>query len=134
LIDFGISSSGDVDLIGREGDAITGTPYYMSPEQGAGAPTDERTDLYALGIIHYQMLTGEKPYVGETPHAILEQHCTAPLPQLPAHLAAHQPLLDRLLAKEAGQRHSSARELMEAIEKVVASSAAAEPQVSAGAA
>ena len=134
LIDFGISSSGDVDLIGREGDAITGTPYYMSPEQGAGAPTDERTDLYALGIIHYQMLTGEKPYVGDTPHAILEQHCTAPLPQLPADLAAHQPLLDRLLAKEAGQRHSSARELMEAIEKVIASSAAAEPQVSAGAA
>jgi serine/threonine protein kinase len=118
LIDFGISSSADVNraLDADGANAITGTPYYMSPEQGRGEVTDERTDLYALGVILYQMLTGEKPYVGDTPEAILEQHCNAPLPQLPEHLGTYQPLVDRLLAKDANQRLATARELIEAIE------------------
>lgn len=133
LIDFGISSSIDVDLIGREGTAITGTPYYMSPEQAAGAPPDERADLYALGIMHYQMLTGEKPYVGASTDEIFELHRNAPLPQLPARLAVHQPLIDRLLAKEPSQRLASARELIEAIDKVAANAAAAEPLAPAAA-
>jgi serine/threonine-protein kinase PpkA len=119
LIDFGISSSDAVNSSGeRDGAAITGTPYYMSPEQASGAPTDERTDLYALGIILYHMLTGEKPYVGDTPHAILDQHREAPLPRLPKYLAALQPLLDCLLVKDAQQRLANARELIEAIDKM----------------
>jgi serine/threonine protein kinase len=133
LIDFGISSSADVNLTAREGKAITGTPYYMSPEQAAGAPTDERTDFYALGIIHYQMLTGDKPYVGDTTDAILEQHRTAPPPLLPPELAAHQSLLDRLLAKDVSQRLGHAREVIEEIEKVGASLAAGQPQLPASA-
>lgn len=118
LIDFGISSSAHIDrALDVDGaKSITGTPYYMSPEQGRGELTDERTDLYALGVILYQMLTGEKPYVGETPEAILEQHCNAPLPQLPEHLKVYQPLIDRLLAKDAKQRLATARELIEAID------------------
>ncbi len=68
----------------------------MSPEQARGEPTDERTDLYALGVILFQMLTGEKLYVGDTTQAILDQHSHAPLPKLAAHLIANQPLLDRL--------------------------------------
>ena len=75
----------------------------MSPEQARGEPTDERTDLYALGVILYQMLTGEKLYVGETTQAILDQHTHAPLPRLPSSLGANQPLLDRLLAKDAAR-------------------------------
>jgi serine/threonine protein kinase len=121
LIDFGISHSADVNQpTGKEGEAITGTPYYMSPEQARGEATDERTDLYALGIILHQMLTGEKPYVGDTTHAILDQHRDAPLPRLPEHVSAHQPLLDRLLAKDLSQRLANARELIEAIEKAPA--------------
>ena len=119
LIDFGISHSAHVNQPSEEGQqSITGTPYYMSPEQARGAPTDERTDLYALGVILYQMLTGEKPFVGETPQAILDQHVNAPLPRLPAHLSAHQALVDRLLAKDAMQRLANSRELLEAIEKI----------------
>ena len=90
----------------------------MSPEQSRGEPTDERTDLYALGVILYQMLTGEKLYVGETTRAILDQHNHAPLPHLAAHLDAHQPLLDRLLAKDVAQRLGNARELIETIERI----------------
>ena len=62
LIDFGISTS--TSLTAGEGRVISGTPYYMSPEQAKAKPTDERTDLYALGIILFQMLTGEKPHLG----------------------------------------------------------------------
>jgi DNA-binding NarL/FixJ family response regulator len=120
LIDFGISQSSW--RAGASGHSrkqrITGTPYYMSPEQARGETTDERTDLYSLGVILYQMLTGEKPYVGPDTRSILDQHCDAPLPRLPAHAAAFQPLLDRLLAKEADQRPSSARALIETIERV----------------
>src|SRR5262249_26544435 len=97
LIDFGISHSLGSEAVGNPA-AISGTPSYMSPEQARGEPTDERTDLYALGVILYQMLTGEKLYVGETTQAILDQHSDAPLPRLAPELGANQPLLDRLLA------------------------------------
>ena len=121
LIDFGISHGLRREDELAAGDAsstsISGTPYYMSPEQARGEPTDERTDLYALGVILYQMLTGEKLYVGDTTQAILDQHSHAPLPRLAAHLGAHQPLLDRLLAKDASARLANARELIEAIER-----------------
>jgi serine/threonine protein kinase len=120
LIDFGISHSAHVNTPPADDAAqqIAGTPYYMSPEQARGAATDERTDLYALGVILYQMLTGEKPFTGETTEAILEQHRNAPLPRLPAPLAAQQALLDQLLAKDATQRLANAREVLEAIEQM----------------
>jgi serine/threonine protein kinase len=122
LIDFGISQSAHVarpapDAARAE---IAGTPYYISPEQAAGAATDERTDLYALGIILYQMLTGEKPYVGATTDAILEQHRHAALPALGPELAAYQPLLNKLLAKDPNQRFGNAREALEALEQTPA--------------
>jgi serine/threonine protein kinase len=136
LIDFGISHAlrrdGD-PAVGESPAAISGTPYYMSPEQARGEPTDERTDLYALGVILYQMLTGEKLYVGDTTQAILDQHSRAPLPRLAAHLGAHQPLLDRLLAKDVSARLANARELIEAIERIPATAPEPEqPQALAG--
>ena len=127
LIDFGISHALHSAPVGHPA-TISGTPYYMSPEQARGEPTDERTDLYALGVILYQMLTGEKPYVGETTQAILDQHSEAPPPRLAPHLGANQPLLDRLLTKDATARLANARELLEAIERVgAAATPTAEP-------
>jgi serine/threonine protein kinase len=119
LIDFGISHQIH-EILDTQNQPISGTPYYMSPEQALGQPTDERTDLYALGVILYQMLTGEKPFTGDTTDAILEQHHNAPVPRLPAHLAAYQTLLDKLLAKEAAQRLANAREVTETIDRLVA--------------
>ena len=129
LIDFGISHSAHVNQPSDDGSLITiaGTPYYMSPEQARGETTDERTDLYALGIVLYQMLTGEKPYVGETTRAILEQHCESATPTLPSPLDPLQPLLDRLLAKDRSQRLANARELIEALDE--ANEAVAELEV-----
>jgi len=125
LIDFGISHGlRREDELAAAADSsptsISGTPYYMSPEQARGEQTDERTDLYALGVILYQMLTGEKLYVGDTTQAILDQHSHAPLPRLAPHLSANQPLLDRLLAKDVSSRLANARELIEAIERIPA--------------
>jgi len=130
LIDFGISHSAHVSAqpVAADGEqAIAGTPYYMSPEQVRGDATDERTDLYALGVILYQMLTGEKPFSGETTAAILDQHCHTPVPRLEGDLAVHQPLLDKLLAKDAAQRLATAREVIEAIEQVPRPSSAQPP-------
>ena len=106
---------------------ITGTPYYMSPEQAAGLAADERADLYSLGVILYQMLTGEKPYVGATTEEILEQHRSAAVPALPPGLEACQPLLNRLLAKDSAQRFGSAREVLEALQQTVAAIAETAP-------
>jgi serine/threonine protein kinase len=119
LIDFGISQSAHVARPkGDDASAeIAGTPYYISPEQAAGAATDERTDLYALGVILYQMLTGEKPYIGVTTDEILDQHRNAALPLLETELAACQPLLNKLMAKDPSQRFGNAREALEALEQ-----------------
>jgi serine/threonine protein kinase len=120
LIDFGISQSkraGDSVSV-DETELISGTPYYMSPEQARGEPTDERTDLYALGVIAYQMLCGAKPYVGDRREDILAQHTDAPVPKLPLEHAHYQPLIDRLLAKTARQRLASAREVIEIVDRL----------------
>ena len=120
LIDFGISKStkGDRESIVQMAEGVVGTPYYMSPEQADGATTDERSDLYALGIMLYEMLLGEKPFVGDTPSAILDCHRHDPIPELPANLKELQPILNRLLAKQPDQRIGSARQLIETIESL----------------
>jgi serine/threonine protein kinase len=129
LIDFGISHSAHVAKPDPEATQpeIAGTPYYISPEQASGATTDERTDLYSLGVILFQMLTGEKPYVGATTEQILEQHRNAALPLLPRELTAYQPLLNKLLAKEPNQRFGSAREALEQIPVAAEQATPAEP-------
>jgi len=120
LIDFGISRSKLEPPPPPDGESerISGTPYYMSPEQVRGEPTDERTDLYALGVIVYQMLSGAKPFSGDDTANILAQHVDAPVPRLPRQLIHYQPLIDRLLAKSAGQRLASAREVIELVERL----------------
>jgi tRNA A-37 threonylcarbamoyl transferase component Bud32 len=112
LIDFGLARQLGLESELTGDGAIFGTPHYMSPEQGHGLPVDARSDLYSLGVVFYEMLTGDKPYVAETPLAVIYQHANAPLPTLPAAAAHLQPLLDALLAKRPDDRPASAAELV----------------------
>jgi serine/threonine protein kinase len=104
LIDFGLAKPvEDSGLLTTAGE-IRGSPYYVSPEQASGLHVDQRSDLYSLGIILYEMLTGERPYKGTTVIAILTAHQEEPIPRLPATVAQFQPLIDALLAKDPAKR------------------------------
>jgi serine/threonine protein kinase len=113
LIDFGLARplEGGTSSVAQTG-VLLGSPYYMSPEQALGEPLDARSDFYSLGIILYEMLTGQKPYTGGTALDVLQQHVSSPSPQLPQDLARYQPLLQRLLAKNRGERCAEAAEIM----------------------
>jgi DNA-binding response OmpR family regulator len=112
LIDFGLAKQLSLEAEITATGEIFGTPYYMSPEQGHGRDVDARGDLYSLGVIFYEMLTGRKPYLAPTPMAVIYRHSHSPIPQLPAPLSGWQPLLEKLLAKDLAGRFQSADELL----------------------
>jgi DNA-binding response OmpR family regulator len=115
LIDFGLARNLEGGLNSTRTGVLRGSPYYMSPEQALGEELDARTDFYSLGIIFYEMLTGRKPFAGNSAIEVLQQHVNAPLPRLPERHAHHQPLIDRLLAKARDQRFASAEEVIDAV-------------------
>ena len=114
LIDFGLARSIDGSTISTQTGVLLGSPYYMSPEQAQGEGLDARSDFYSLGVICYELLTGQKPYVGGTAMEVLQQHVSAPLPTLPADLSRYAPFLARLMAKSRGERFANAAEIIAA--------------------
>ena len=84
--------------------AAAGSPRHAAPEQSAGAPAAPTADVYALGTVLHEWLTGEPPFAGETAAELAAQHLVAPVPRLPAPLAHWQPLLDAMLAKRPAAR------------------------------
>jgi len=125
LLDFGLSKSfvkADDSVATRQG-IIMGTPRYMSPEQASGQPVDGRSDLYSLGILLYEMLSGQPPFLHPSPLDLLMAHIGAPVPPLPAALnlpPALENVLMRTLAKQPELRPQSADELARALEAAVA--------------
>lgn len=113
LIDFGLAKRLRLKMEITDSGEIFGTPYYMSPEQGHGAKVDERSDIYSLGVIFYEMLTGEKPYLSETAMGIIYKHAQAPVPLLPARLSEYQSLINMMLAKSPADRLQTAAEIEE---------------------
>ena len=99
LLDFGLETRLLVAAGFISEDEIYCTPYYVSPERIIGDPPDERADLYALGVILYELLVGHKPYESTSLEELLKKHALAPIPRLPVALSAYQPLLNGLLAK-----------------------------------
>jgi tRNA A-37 threonylcarbamoyl transferase component Bud32/CheY-like chemotaxis protein len=120
LIDFGLArrSMEEIDTTGVG--QVLGSPYYISPEQSQGRRVDSRTDLYSLGVMFYEMLTGQKPYGGRSALAIMAQHSSSPVPTLTGPTAMQQPLLERLMAKQQSARYASADELLADLGPLVA--------------
>jgi len=113
VTDFGIARSGASQM--TEAGSIVGTAQYLSPEQARGAPVDPRSDLYSLGIVLYEMLTGKVPFTGETPVEIAMKHLSQ-VPDPPSELRPEVPhdldaIVMRALAKDPDQRYGSAEEM-----------------------
>ncbi|WP_300614789.1 serine/threonine-protein kinase [Dokdonella sp.] len=115
LTDFGIARALDSTLRMTKTGAVVGTPHYMSPEQARGKPVDGRSDLYALGIVLFEMLVGRVPYQAEDSLAVGIMHITQPVPELPEGIGDLQPLLARLLAKQPEDRFQTGNEAAAAI-------------------
>jgi serine/threonine protein kinase len=115
LVDFG-SARRDADPVAKTlAGVVIGTPYYLSPEQALGGIADERSDLYSVGVMLYELLTGQRMYAAGSLVALFEMHKTAPIPKLPENLARHQRFLERLVAKQPGERYRSAAEAFGAL-------------------
>jgi DNA-binding response OmpR family regulator len=118
LIDFGLARTLDGGAQSTRTGVLRGSPYYMSPEQALGEQLDARSDLYSLGVIYHEMLTGRKLFTGASAMEVLQQHVNAPPPHLPLSLSRHAPLLSRLLAKRREERFNTAAEVIEAVARL----------------
>lgn len=122
LTDFGI-----VKMIDQaQGRTLTGTgvgigtPEYMSPEQGVGKEIDERADIYSLGVVFYELITGQKPYTADTPMAVVIKHISDPLPR-PKNLVPDisdkiEQIIIKALAKDPNNRYQTINEFINALE------------------
>jgi len=117
LTDFGIAKQVDNEKDLTSTGIFLGSPNYVSPEQADGLKIDGRADIYSLGCIFYEMLTGKKPYSSSSVIDIVIQHKQAPVPQLPEELKDYQPLLNDMMAKNRDQRIPDTETLVAKIEK-----------------
>jgi serine/threonine-protein kinase PpkA len=113
LIDFGLAKRQNALTASTELGIRRGSPYYMSPEQVQGLPLDSRSDLYSLGVIFYEMLTGRKPYTGATAIELMDRHVSGERPALPADLSQYEPLLQSMMTVEREDRVPNAGTLLE---------------------
>lgn len=119
ISDFGVAKFTQGEAGSVTGSAIIGTPAYMAPEQASGDPVDGRTDIYALGVILYEMLTGRQPYEADTPLALAIKHITEPVPRILEANPNLPPWMEKVIAtamaKNKDDRFSTAVELVETI-------------------
>jgi serine/threonine-protein kinase PpkA len=128
LVDFGIAKEGDAESSFTQVGAVVGTPHYMSPERCMGKSTDARSDLYAMGVMFFEMLTGHKVFEGRDTFAVSYAHVYEPVPPLPPEHARFQGVINKLLAKDPKDRYQTATELVAAMKKHRAGAASlAEP-------
>jgi serine/threonine-protein kinase PpkA len=118
LTDFGIAVRLDEERDVVSAGSRFGSPYYLSPEQVEDWPVDARSDIYSLGVVFYQMLSGKRPYEAASPAETIVAHLSQPIPLLPEDLHSYQGLCEQMLAKKPEDRVESARNLVELIHGV----------------
>ncbi len=91
---------------------IIGTPRYMCPEQAKGDKVDNRSDIYSLGVVFFELLSGRTPYDSDSAISVLYKHVESPIPALPAYLSQYQPIIHRLLAKNPTDRYQNIDEFL----------------------
>ena len=115
ILDFGIARVLEsTTQLTRSGMSM-GTPRYMSPEQLNAKRVDGCSDIYSLGVVLFEMLSGTPPFKGSQTMTVIMKHVTEPVPRLPEELAAFQPLIDRMMAKERAKRPGTEKEWQELI-------------------
>jgi len=121
ISDFGVAKLTD-SATNMTGSGIIGTPAYMSPEQAQGEPVDNRSDIYGLGVIIFQMLSGKQPYNATTPMGVAVKHITEPVPEIlkanPALPVATDTIIKTAMAKNRDNRYPTATALSQAMNKV----------------
>ena len=122
LMDFGLVRAGDGIGLTLQ-NQVLGTPEYMSPEQAQGQRASKYSDIYALGVVAYKLITGAVPFCGDTPVSTMRMHIDQALPPLqwflPTAPAALEPLLARALAKRPAQRFQSAGEFAQRFQRAI---------------
>jgi serine/threonine-protein kinase len=133
VLDFGLAKS----LIGSDGttvtesDAMLGTPLYMAPETIEGRATDQRSDLYALGCMLHELLTGRPPFHGESRNLVLAMHLSSSPPPLPDGVpGAAVDLIEELLAKDPGERPPSAAATRDRLQEILEAEPSTAPRAS----
>ena len=121
VTDFGIARSGASQM--TEVGSIIGTAQYLSPEQARGAPVDQTSDVYSVGVVLYELLTGQVPFTGETPLEIAMKHLSE-VPKPPSELRPEVPhdldlVVLRALAKDPSERYQTAEEMDADLERVL---------------
>ena len=134
VLDFGIARAQTLPTVAPGG--IVGSPNYISPEQATGKPTDIRSDIYSLGVVLYEVLSGGLPFDAETAWSVIKQHVDQEPPSLslengdlPAEVEA---LVNKMLAKAPDDRYQTPAELLTAIEDIVQKQASADAAALAG--
>jgi|GEM_PF-2326755 len=120
ISDFGIAKQQGMESHLTSTGMFVGTPLYMSPEQAQDRPFDGRTDIYSLGILFYEMLTGSPPYEADSVISTILQHVQGPIPVLPGVLHRYQGLLNALIAKNPKDRFATGDEVVSAVRAVQA--------------
>jgi eukaryotic-like serine/threonine-protein kinase len=121
LLDFSVAKLLEGDRMKTQAGVVFGTPQYMSPEQGRGLPLDARSDLYALGILAFEMLNGNVPFHDDNPMTVIQMHLHAGVPPMPDSVPySVQQIVRRALEKDAGRRYQSSGEMMAHCQQVFA--------------
>jgi len=121
LLDFSVAKLLEGDRMKTQAGVVFGTPQYMSPEQGRGLPLDARSDLYALGILAFEMLTGNVPFNDENPMTVIQMHLHGAIPPLAQTIPySVQQIVRRALEKDPNRRYQSSGEMMQHCQQVFA--------------